>query len=229
MRNQPLPARGIDHPVGDELGQRRIVRVLQLAPAAMREMAARRGLMMRAGGDPAALVHPVARHCACDMAAGGGDAVTLGGEADNGFGRGHEAAASASDTLSASCVGVKAAPARRAASPWSHTASQAAAKGSRPAAMRLAAIPARTSPVPATDSQLGAGGASASLPSGAAMQVSGPCPGPWRARPCRWSGPAPARGHGGYPQSPRRRGTVPPARHHAVSPAWGRRGRVWRG
>src|SRR5690606_15634332 len=96
------------------------------------------------------------------------------GDADNLFDFGHSAAAYAAGTCLARSDAVNAAPARRAAQPCSHTASQAAVNGSCPAATRAATIPASTSPVPPAESQAVGDGASTVRPSGAAITVSGP-------------------------------------------------------
>ena len=51
-RHQPLPQRGMNHPVGHELPQRRVRQVLQLAPATGPEMPARRRDIVRPAHNP---------------------------------------------------------------------------------------------------------------------------------------------------------------------------------
>ena len=76
----------MDHPVGDEPGQAFLVGLLQLAPAAGAEMAARRRDMMRAGLHAAVGRDEVPRHRAGHVPARRGDPVSLGGNTDNLFG-----------------------------------------------------------------------------------------------------------------------------------------------
>src|SRR3546814_1717561 len=110
------------------------------------------------------------------MAAIGGHAIALGGDADDDvgveFGHRREAIAAGSSTSKSSAM--KAAPARRAASPCSHSASHAARNPSPVTASRAATSPASTSPVPAVESQEEPGGDRTARPSGAATMLSLP-------------------------------------------------------
>ena len=112
---------GMGHALGDELAQGRLVRMLELTPAAMREMAARGidvvwpALQLTVGKDH------VARHASRHMAAGRGDAVPLGRDAEDRFRAflvdcAHRKDAKAGRTASASCPAVKDVPARCEAS-----------------------------------------------------------------------------------------------------------------
>ncbi len=88
-----LPVRGVDHPVAHEPGQRLLVEVLQLAPAAAAEVAARRDGAVRPRLQRAVGHEQVAGRGERDMAARRGDAVALGGDAENLFWVSHSAAA----------------------------------------------------------------------------------------------------------------------------------------
>ena len=167
-----LPLRRIHYPVAHEVRQHDLVSVLKLTPAASPEVAAGRRDVMRTALDDLAVVQDVSRQRTPQVLSRGSDTVALGGEPYDFLA--HRQARSAAETLPARSLAVKGGEQRRAASPCNHTASKAARKGSLPLAIRLAAIPASTSPLPATDSQLVAGGATANRPSGAAMNVSGP-------------------------------------------------------
>jgi hypothetical protein len=90
---QALPFGGVEHAVAHETGQRRLVEVLQLAAAALAEMAARRSGVVRARLQRAVGQQQVAGARQRRVAARRGDAIALGGDADDFFGGGHSAAA----------------------------------------------------------------------------------------------------------------------------------------
>ena len=81
----PLSLRGIDRSVVDELRQRLLVEMLQLASAACPEMAAGRRDMMRARLDRPILRHAVARRGERNMTPARGDSITLCGNAQDLF------------------------------------------------------------------------------------------------------------------------------------------------
>lgn len=81
------------HPVFTKSGIRFVVGMLQLAPAALGEMAARRLLAMGAGSDGAILGDRIARHREGDMAAACRHAVAARRDPDDGFA--HSAASTA--------------------------------------------------------------------------------------------------------------------------------------
>ena len=85
LRHQSLPLGGVDHTVADEVRQRLLVEVLQLAPAASTEVAARRRGVVRARQHCAIGAGNVARRRKRHMAPRRGDAIALGGNADNLF------------------------------------------------------------------------------------------------------------------------------------------------
>ena len=91
--HEPLPFRGVEHAVAHEPGQRLLVEVLQLAPAARAEMAARRNSVVRPRLQRAVGQDRVAGRGQRHVAARRGDAVTPGGDADDLFGFAHSAAA----------------------------------------------------------------------------------------------------------------------------------------
>ena len=119
---------------------------------------------------------PVARRGQGKVAAIGGDAVAPGRNTDDAvyFVVAHNRAAIAASNASSKSSATNAAPHRRAASPCSHTASQAARKGSPETARRPATSPASTSPVPAVESHGDAPLATVTVPSGAAITLSAP-------------------------------------------------------
>lgn len=84
-RLQPLPAGSIGHPVAHEIGQHNVIGMLQLASAAGGEVATGRRNVVRPRSDSPFGIDIVPRHGSGNMAARGGHAVALGGEADNGF------------------------------------------------------------------------------------------------------------------------------------------------
>ena len=90
---EPLPFRGEHYTVADEVAQRVLVQMLQLAPAAAREVAARRLGVVRPRRNRAVGGDEVSRRGQRDMAARRGDAVAFGGDADDLFERTHNAAA----------------------------------------------------------------------------------------------------------------------------------------
>ena len=81
-----LAGRSIGHPRFDKLGQRLLVQLLQLAAAALAEVAADRRDVVRPGLDRAIGQQHVPRRDAPGEAARRGDAVALGGDADDRFG-----------------------------------------------------------------------------------------------------------------------------------------------
>ena len=85
LRRQPLPGRGVGHPVGNERGEARLVEVLELATAACAEMAAGRLGMVWSRLDRSIGADTVSRRGARHMAAARGYAVTLCGNADDQF------------------------------------------------------------------------------------------------------------------------------------------------
>src|SRR5688500_10745870 len=122
--------------------------MLDLATAAASEMPARRLRMMRPGLDESVRTYPVARSRERNVTARCGNAVALGGDADDLLGLAHEAAAMAAGSALGRSLARNAGPASRPASLCSHTASHAARNGSPVPASRAAAIPASTSPLP---------------------------------------------------------------------------------
>ena len=84
-RGQALRVKRGGDAVGDEPGIAFVVQMLELAPAAAREMAAGRGLVMRAGHDGAVGRQGVAGCGKGGVAAGRGHAVAPGGDADDGI------------------------------------------------------------------------------------------------------------------------------------------------
>jgi hypothetical protein len=89
----PLLLSRMDHAVADEIGQRLFVEVLKLAPAASPEMAARWRGMVGARQNIAVGVKRVAGRRERHMSPRRGDAITLGGDADDRFRFVHKAAA----------------------------------------------------------------------------------------------------------------------------------------
>ena len=90
---QALALGGVEHPIAHEACQRVLVEVLQLAPAASAEMAARRNGVMRARLQRTVGEKRVAGRGVRRVAARRGDSVTPGGDADDLFGLAHRAAA----------------------------------------------------------------------------------------------------------------------------------------
>jgi hypothetical protein len=88
-----LPFGGVHHTVADESRQRFLVEMLQLAPAAGAEMAARRNGVVRSRQQCAVGANHVSRRRKWHMAPRRGDAVALGGDADDLFRFAHSAAA----------------------------------------------------------------------------------------------------------------------------------------
>ena len=115
-RDDPLPLGGMDHAVGDELAQRLLVGMLQLAAAAGREMSARRGDMMRPRRQRSVGRDTVAGDAARNMAARGGDAVAACGDALDDLEFAHRNDAMAGLTARARSPAEKAGDAIRAAS-----------------------------------------------------------------------------------------------------------------
>ena len=115
-RRDALPLGGMDHAVGDELAQRLLVGMLQLAAAAGREMSARRGDMMRARRQRPVGRDMVAGYAARDMAARGGDAVAARGDTLDDLEFAHRNDAMAGLTARARSPAEKAGDAIRAAS-----------------------------------------------------------------------------------------------------------------
>ena len=121
MRLQHLADRNIlrsggrSHPIDDELEQRGLVRMLQLAASTARKMAARRGRTVWAGLQSPVRQQRVAWSSARDMTPIFCDAIAFGSDAD--YRRsGHDRAAKARCTVSARSPAVKPGPAMRAAS-----------------------------------------------------------------------------------------------------------------
>jgi hypothetical protein len=100
-----------------------ITGVLQLASPANGKVAAWRRNMVLPRRDPTIGVDRVARHCKRNMPTIGGDALPTRRDADD-LGQRHAARASARCASRSSAI--RTGPARRAASPCSHTAAQAA-------------------------------------------------------------------------------------------------------
>ena len=157
--------------IGDELRVARVVEMLELAAAAVREMAAGWGLVVRAGGERAILRQHIARCGERGVAAGFRHTIAARGDADDQFSGIRRWCCGISGIRSSA---MKAGPARSAMRVWSQTASQAAMKGSAPCpASRAATRPARTSPVPAVESQ-GEAWSLMAMASGEAMTVWAP-------------------------------------------------------
>ena len=93
LRDEALPFGGVEHAVADELAKRLLVEVLQLTTAALAEMAARRCGAVRARLQRAVREQQVPGRGERRVAARRGDAIALGGDANNLFGGGHNAAA----------------------------------------------------------------------------------------------------------------------------------------
>ena len=125
-RLQGLTARRVHHPSAHKSRQCLIIGVLQLTAPANAKVSASGLDMMFTLDDFTVWGDAVSRHRPSDMPAAGCDTISLGGEADDCFSFNHRQDPKAAATLRASCDGVKAGPLSRAASPWSHTASQAA-------------------------------------------------------------------------------------------------------
>lgn len=92
-RLKPLPGCGIRHPIGDERGKALLVKVLELATPASAEMATRRLCVMWSRRHRALRVDQIAWRGAGHVPAAGGQAVALGGNADDRFRLAHNAAA----------------------------------------------------------------------------------------------------------------------------------------
>ena len=90
---EPLPQRRVHHPVADELRQRRLVEVLQLAPAASPEVAARRLGTVRAGFERPVRPHDIARRRQRHMPPRCRDAIAFRGDADDFLALAHNAVA----------------------------------------------------------------------------------------------------------------------------------------
>ena len=71
------------HPLSDELPQRLIIGVLQLASAAIPEMRARRRYMVWAMLERTIGKQDVARHASCDVLTIGSDAIAARSDADD--------------------------------------------------------------------------------------------------------------------------------------------------
>ena len=93
FRHQPLPLGRVEHPVAHEAGKRLLVEMLDLAPAAASEVAARRLGVVRSGLHGAVRMQSVARRGEGRVAARRGDAIAFRGDADDFFGFAHSAAA----------------------------------------------------------------------------------------------------------------------------------------
>src|SRR5438105_4541973 len=145
--------------------------MLELTTATLREMAARRLLVVRTKGERAIIEHRVARNPERHVAAAWRHAVAARSDPDD---RLIHSEAIAAGMASARSSAISCAPAISAARPCSQTAAQAASNAGSPLARIAAVIPASTSPVPALASHGCARGAKPSLPSGAATSVSGP-------------------------------------------------------
>ena len=91
--HQSLPVGRVEHPVANEAGERLLVEMLQLAPAAAAEMAARRLGMVRSRLHRAVGGDHVAGRGKRYVAARRGDAVALGGDAHDLLGSRHNAVA----------------------------------------------------------------------------------------------------------------------------------------
>jgi hypothetical protein len=81
MRRQPAR-----DPVDDEVAPRRIVKMLELAPAAFRKVAARRHLMMRPALDRTVGAEQIAGRGESDVPTILGDPLATAGNADDGRG-----------------------------------------------------------------------------------------------------------------------------------------------
>src|SRR5438067_7652279 len=117
--------------------------MLQLAPAAFREVTAWRHLMMRSGRQRAIVEQGVSGHAPRHMTAARRDPVAARGDANDQFVHKATALGIAAARSSAIIPG----PAISAARPCSQTAAQAASNGSSPLARIAAVMPASTSPV----------------------------------------------------------------------------------
>ena len=104
------------HAVGNELTQRLLVGMLQLASAANGEMSARRDGMMRPRRQRAIGGKDIAWHAACNVSARRGDAIAARCDADYGFGFAHRNDAMAGFTARARSPAENAGDASRAAS-----------------------------------------------------------------------------------------------------------------
>ena len=127
----PLPQRGAGHAARNVTGQRAFRKMLQLTPAAGWKMAANRIGMVGAMRKRAIGFEHVARRGERYVTAISRGALAFGGDANDKARRSHDRAfPSAARTPIARSVAVKAGPLSRAASPCSHTPSQAAAQAS---------------------------------------------------------------------------------------------------
>ena len=90
--DQSLPLGGVDHAIADEARKRLLVEMLQLAPAARPEMAARRNGVVRPRQHCAIGADGVARRREWHMTPRRCDTVALGGDAEDLFGFAHKAA-----------------------------------------------------------------------------------------------------------------------------------------
>src|SRR3954451_15836405 len=144
--------------------------MLELAPAALWEVAARRFLMMRPKRQRAIVEHGVAGNAEGNVSSARRHAVPARGNADDEL---VHSEAIAEGIAAARSSAISCGPAISAARPCSQTPAQAASNGGKPLARIAAITPARTSPVPALASHGCAPGPKPSLPSGDATNVSG--------------------------------------------------------
>src|SRR6185503_14061483 len=172
LRLKPVLRKGRLHARDEIAAIRLVVGVLELATAALREVAARRLLVMRTEGERAVIENGISGHAERHVTATWRHAVTSGRDPDDRFV--HSTSASARGIASARSSAIICGPAISAARPWSHTAAQAASNAGRPRARIAAVSPASTSPVPALASHAGAGGRKPRRPSGEATSVSAP-------------------------------------------------------
>ena len=129
FRCKPLPFQRVGNPLGEETTVAFGIEMLQAAAATGAEMLARRLDMVRAADQAAIVVQPVKRRRKGDVASIGGDAVALGGDAQDQVGigsRGHRHSCKLAGIWSISISGVNPGPASRAARLCSHWPSRAA-------------------------------------------------------------------------------------------------------